>query len=47
MDAGDVDTVRAIWNDTLRGMFEEPATIDAVQKVVDSGDLGALRQLFS
>lgn len=47
VDAGDVDTVRAIWNDTLRGMFEEPATIDAVQKVVDSGDLGALRQLFS
>ena len=47
VDAGDVDTVRAIWNDTLKGMFTDQATIDAVQKVVDSGDLDALRQLFS
>lgn len=47
VDAGDVDTVRTIWNDTLRGMFTTQETIDAVQKVVDSGDLDALRQLFS
>ncbi|MFJ2543914.1 hypothetical protein [Microbacterium sp. NPDC087589] len=47
VDAGDVDTVRAIWNDTLKGMFATQETIDAVQKVVDSGDLDALRQLFS
>lgn len=47
VDAGDVDTVRAIWNDTLRPMFTNQGTIDAVQKVVDSGDLDALRQLFS
>lgn len=47
VDAGDVDTVRAIWNDTLKGMFTNQDTIDAVQKVVDSGDLDALRQLFS
>ncbi|WP_314650296.1 hypothetical protein [uncultured Microbacterium sp.] len=47
VDAGDVDTVRAIWNDTLKGMFTNPETIDAVQKVVDSGDIDALRQLFS
>jgi hypothetical protein len=47
VDAGDVDTVRAIWNDTLKGMFTNQETIDAVQKVVDSGDLDALRQLFS
>ncbi len=47
VDAGDVDTVRAIWNDTLKGMFPNQETIDVVQKVVDSGDLGALRQLFS
>jgi hypothetical protein len=47
VDAGDVDTVRAIWNGTLKGMFTDQETIDAVQKVVDSGDLDALRQLFS
>lgn len=47
VDAGDVDTVREIWNDTLRGMFADQETVDAVQKVVDSGDLDALRQLFS
>ncbi|MGJ0389499.1 hypothetical protein [Microbacterium sp. CGR1] len=47
VDAGDVDTVRSIWNGTLKGMFVNQYTIDAVQKVVDSGDLDALRQLFS
>lgn len=47
VDAGDVNTVRAIWNDTLKGMFLDQETIVAVQNVVDSGDLDALRQLFS
>lgn len=47
VDAGDVDTVREIWNDTLKGMFADQETVDAVQKVVDSGDPDALRQLFS
>jgi len=47
VDAGDVGAVRAIWNDTLKGMFMNQETIAAVQKVVDSGDLDALRQLFS
>jgi len=47
VDAGDIDTVRAIWNDTLKGMFTNQGTIDAVQEVVDSGDPDALRQLFS
>jgi len=47
VDAGDVDTARAIWNDTLKGMFVNRDTIAAVQKVVDAGDLDALRQLFS
>jgi len=28
-------------------MFSHQTTIDAVQKVVDAGDLDALRQLFS
>lgn len=30
-------------NGTLKGMFMNQDTIDAVQKVVDSGDLDALR----
>ncbi|KHK98447.1 hypothetical protein LK09_05475 [Microbacterium mangrovi] len=47
VDAGDIDAVRAIWNDTLKGMFANQGTINAIQKVVDSGDLDALRQLFS
>jgi len=47
VDAGDLVTVRAIWNDTLKGMFTDPKTISAVQEVVDSGDLDALRQVFS
>ncbi|MFK3679077.1 hypothetical protein ACI2IP_15235 [Microbacterium sp. NPDC090218] len=47
VDAGDVDTVRAIWNDTLKGMFTDQDTIAAVQKFVDAGDLDALRQMFS
>ncbi|WP_270354243.1 hypothetical protein [Microbacterium testaceum] len=42
-----MDAVRAIWNDTLKGMFVDQHTIDAVQGVVDSGDLDDLRQLFS
>jgi len=47
VDAGDVDRVRTIWNDTLKGMFTDQGTISAVQQVVDSGDLDGLRQLFS
>lgn len=47
VDAGDVNGVRAIWNGTLKGMFTNQATIDAVQEVVDFGDLDALRQVFS
>lgn len=47
VDAGDVDTVRKVWNGTLKAMFTSQETVAAVQKVVDSGDLNALRQLFS
>lgn len=47
VDAGDVAAVRRIWDDTLRAMFTDRDTVAAVQKVVDSGDLDALRQLFS
>lgn len=39
--------VRRVWNGTLRPMFSNQTTIDAVQKVVDAGDPDALRQLFS
>ncbi|MCI9859640.1 hypothetical protein MIBA_15680 [Microbacterium proteolyticum] len=31
-----MDTVQAVWNDTLKAMFVNQNTIDAVQKVVDS-----------
>ncbi|MFD5213111.1 hypothetical protein [Microbacterium sp. NPDC058345] len=47
VDAGDLDRVRAIWNDTLKGMFVDQETINIIQEVVDSGDLDALRQAFS
>ena len=47
VDAGDVDAARAVWNEKLKPMFTDPDTIAAVQKVVDSDDLDALRQLFS
>ena len=47
VDAGDIDTVRAIWNDTLKGMLTDQEVINAIQQVVDSGDPDALRQLFS
>lgn len=47
VDSGDVDAVREIWNETLKGMFVNQETIDTVQNIVDSGDLDALRQLFS
>ena len=47
VDTGDLGRVRKIWNGTLKGMFKDQETINAVQKVVDSGDLDALRQVFS
>lgn len=47
VDAGNVDTVRRIWNDTLKPMFSNQDIINAVQEVVDSGDPEGLRQLFS
>ncbi len=47
VDAGGIDTVREIWNGTLAVMFTDQDTIDAIQRVIDSGDPDALRQLFS
>lgn len=47
VDAGDIEAVRTIWNETLSDMFTNQDTIDVVQKAVDSGDPDALRQLFS
>ncbi|WP_157540993.1 hypothetical protein [Microbacterium sp. XT11] len=46
-DAGKVETMRAIWTDTLKAMFTDPAVIDRIQKALDSGDLGVLSQMFS
>jgi hypothetical protein len=47
VDAGDIETVQSIWNNTLRGMITDSEVIDAVQHAVDSADPEALRQLFS
>lgn len=46
-DAGDVDTMRRIWNDELKAMFTDPAVIDQIQEALDSGDLTVLNQMFS
>ena len=46
-DAGDVDTMRAIWADGLAAMFTDPRDIDAIQEALDVGDLEVLRQMFS
>ena len=46
-DAGDVDTMRAIWADTLSGMFTDPADIKAIQQALDAGDLDVLTEMFS
>ncbi len=47
VDAGEIDTARAIWNDTIRGMLTDQRAIEVIQRVVDSGDPDGLRQLFS
>lgn len=47
VDAGDIDQVRAIWNDELSAMFFNQVEIDTVVAALDAGDLDALRQMFS
>lgn len=47
VDAGDIDTVRSIWNNTIKGMLTSQELINAIQQVIDSGDPDGLRQLFS
>ncbi len=46
-DAGDVNTMRAIWADTLSDMFIEPAVIEAIQQALDAGDIDVLTEMFS
>lgn len=46
-DAGNVDSMRGIWNDKLKAMFTNPAVIDQIQKALESGDLTVLSQMFS
>lgn len=46
-DAGDVDTMRGIWADTLSGMFTDSADISAIQQALDAGDLAVLTEMFS
>lgn len=47
VDAGDVDTMRAIWANELSAMFANQQDIDTIQQALDAGDLNALRQMFS
>lgn len=47
VDAGDIDAVRAIWDDELSAMFFNQAEIDSVVAALRAGDLDALRQMFS
>lgn len=46
-DAGDVATVRRMWNDTLSGMFLDEELVARIQKEVDAGHPEVLQQLFS
>lgn len=47
VDAGDVAAVRAVWSNELAGMHTNPEQIAEVQGVLDTGDLDAIRQMFS
>lgn len=47
VDAGDINAVRAIWDDELSQMFFNQEEIDTVVTALDAGDLDALRQMFS
>ncbi|GAA3946942.1 hypothetical protein [Microbacterium soli] len=46
-DAGDVATLRKIWQDTLSGMFVNADTRAQIQSEIDAGDVDVLRQMFS
>lgn len=46
-DAGDVDAMRAIWNDELKAMFTTSVIVDEIQQALDAGDLTALGHMFS
>jgi hypothetical protein len=46
-DAGDVDAMCSIWEDTLSGMFTSQNDIDAISQALASGNPDVLRQMFS
>ncbi|WP_457098596.1 hypothetical protein [Microbacterium sp. P5_E9] len=45
--AGDVDSMRAIFEDRLSSLFPNPADADVIAKALDAGDLDVLRQMFA
>lgn len=47
VDAGDVDTVRAIWANELSAMFANQQDKDLISRELETGDLDRLRQMFS
>lgn len=46
-DADDIEAMRAIWADTLAGMFTDPAETAAIERALDAGDIDVLQQMFS
>ncbi|CAH0178793.1 hypothetical protein SRABI76_01476 [Microbacterium oxydans] len=46
-DASDIGTMRAIWADSLAGMFTIQADSDVISHALDAGDIDVLRQMFS
>ena len=46
-DAGDVDTLRWIWNDRMSALVPNPAEHEFLASAIADGDIDALRQIFS
>ncbi|MDW4573458.1 hypothetical protein R8Z57_11810 [Microbacterium sp. M3] len=45
--AGDLERMRAIFTNELRGLYPDPAEADVIARALDAGDLDALRQMFA
>ncbi|MDN3310532.1 hypothetical protein QWJ90_06285 [Microbacterium oryzae] len=47
VDAGNLDTMRAIWANELSAMFTNQQDKDVISRELETGDLDRLRQMFS
>lgn len=45
--AGDVDGMRYIFENELRGLFPDPTEADPIAQALEAGDLDVLRQMFA